>query len=70
MSWGGGGVLEFLCFDGFFGFLYGIVFVGLGGFKMMLVMILMVLKWGGGLIVFDLLNEVVLMVVKYWEEVG
>jgi type IV secretion system protein VirD4 len=69
-SWGGGGQSKLLCFDGSFGSSHGIVFAGSGGFKTTSVTIPTALKWGGGLIVLDPLNEVAPMVAKHREEAG
>lgn len=69
-SWGAGGRLPLLCFDGSFGSSHGIVFAGSGGFKTTSVTIPTALKWGGGLVVLDPSSEVAPMVVEHRRKAG
>jgi len=69
-SWGKGGKVPLLCFDGSFGSSHGIVFAGSGGFKTTSVTIPTALKWGGTLIVLDPSNEVAPMVSSHRESAG
>lgn len=61
-SWGKGGRLPLLCFDGSFGSSHGIVFAGSGGFKTTSVTVPTALAWPGTLIVLDPSGEVAPMV--------
>jgi type IV secretion system protein VirD4 len=69
-SWGAGGKVPLLCFDGSFGSTHGIVFAGSGGFKTTSVTIPTALKWGGVLIALDPSNEVAPMVIRQREKAG
>ncbi|KAA3497941.1 Ti-type conjugative transfer system protein TraG [Rhizobium rhizogenes] len=69
-SWGAGGKVPLLCFDGSFGSSHGIVFAGSGGFKTTSVTIPTALKWGGGLVVLDPSSEVAPMVSEHRRQAG
>lgn len=69
-TWGAGGKVRLLCFDGSFGSSHGIVFAGSGGFKTSSVTIPTALKWGGTLILLDPSNEVAPMVSHHREAAG
>lgn len=69
-SWGSGGKVPLLCFDGSFGSSHGIVFAGSGGFKTTSVTIPTALKWGGGLVVLDPSSEVAPMVSEHRRQAG
>lgn len=69
-SWGAGGKVPLLCFDGSFGSSHGIVFAGSGGFKTTSVTIPTALKWRGTLVVLDPSNEVAPMVVDHRSRAG
>ncbi len=70
MTWGRGGSVPLLCFDGSFGSSHGIVFAGSGGFKTTSVTIPTALKWGGSLVVLDPSNEVAPMVIEHRRKAG
>ncbi|NTA19744.1 Ti-type conjugative transfer system protein TraG [Agrobacterium tumefaciens] len=69
-SWGAGGKVPLLCFNGSFGSSHGIVFAGSGGFKTTSVTIPTALKWGGGLVVLDPSSEVAPMVSEHRRQAG
>ncbi|AYD05290.1 Ti-type conjugative transfer system protein TraG [Neorhizobium sp. NCHU2750] len=69
-SWGKGGKVPLLCFDGSFGSSHGIVFAGSGGFKTTSVTIPTALKWGGTLVLLDPSNEVAPQVSRHRENAG
>ncbi len=70
VSWGQGGRVPLLCFDGSFGSSHGIAFAGSGGFKTTSVVIPTALRWGGTLVVLDPSGDVAARALDYRNEMG
>ncbi len=69
-SWGAGGKVPLLCFNGSFGSSHGIVFAGSGGFKTTSVTLPTALKWSSGLVVLDPSSEVAPMISEHRRQAG